>query len=79
LVARSAVHGAIGFTLFAVGHWLCDLLWCGLVGYLSYRGRTLLGGRFSIAIATVCALALIGFGGRFAYDAIAGLLRLLSA
>jgi threonine/homoserine/homoserine lactone efflux protein len=76
LVSRSAVHGALGFTLFAVSHWLCDLLWCGLVAFISFRGRTLLGGRFGLAVALVCGLALIGFAGRFAYDAAIGLLRL---
>jgi len=78
LVSRSAVHGALGFALFAIGHWLCDLVWCSLVAYLSFRGKQLLGGRIGLGIAAICAIALIGFGGRFAYDAIVGLIRLTS-
>jgi len=79
LVSRAAAHGALGFSLFALGHWLCDLLWCGALGYLSFRGRRLLGGRFEVAVTAICAVALLFFAGRFARDAITGLLQLLGA
>jgi threonine/homoserine/homoserine lactone efflux protein len=77
LVSRSSIHGALGFTLFAVGHWLCDLVWCSVVAYVSYRGRRLLGGRFGQGVSLVCSVALLGFGVRFAYDAAWGLYRLI--
>jgi threonine/homoserine/homoserine lactone efflux protein len=78
LVSRSSIHGALGFILFAVGHWLCDLVWCSVVAYVSYRGRKLVGGRFGQAVSLVCAIALLGFGIRFAYDAAWGIHRLVT-
>lgn len=60
--------GVVAFALFALVHWLCDLVWLEILSQASYRGTRLFGGQTQKAIALVCGVALIVFGLLFLWD-----------
>lgn len=64
LISRSTEFGVIGFVLFALAHWLCDLVWDTILSVLAYRGGQFFGKRFQVAVFAVCGGALLFFGGR---------------
>ncbi|MBN1492256.1 MAG: LysE family transporter [Phycisphaerae bacterium] len=68
--------GSTAFVLFAVVHWLCDLIWLEVLSSAGSRGSTVFGERSQRIVLIVCGVALIGFGGWFITDAIR---RLVSA
>ena len=77
LASRAAELGLLAFGLFAVLHWLCDLVWLETLSWTSFKGSRLLGGRSQRIVLAVCGAALLGFGGLFLYKAgrdLAGLL-----
>ncbi|HUW58967.1 MAG TPA: LysE family transporter, partial [Planctomycetota bacterium] len=45
LATRAARLGLVAFALFAVLHWLCDLVWLEVLSWTTHRGSKLLGGR----------------------------------
>ncbi len=63
--------GWAAFVLFMFIHWLCDLVWLGFLGYMSFRGLRVLGGRVQKVILAVCGGALVLFGIKFVYSAAA--------
>lgn len=69
LVAQAKELGIIAFALFAVIHWLCDLVWLELLSLASHRGTELLGGRIRQIVLVICGLTLLGFGCKFLYYA----------
>ncbi|MFC2105812.1 LysE family transporter [Candidatus Bipolaricaulota bacterium] len=73
LVMKSVGFGILGFSAFAVLHWLCDFIWCYLLSALSFRGRGLLGGAFQRAVLVLSGAALLLFGGKFLADAVRAL------
>jgi len=70
LIMGSLEFGLIGFVLFAIVHWSCDLGWNWLVSAASYRGGRLLGGRAQLAIEGVCGVFLLFMAARFALDGV---------
>ncbi|MCY2931955.1 MAG: LysE family transporter [Planctomycetota bacterium] len=64
-VARE--YGAIAFGLFALIHWLCDLVWLLLLSSASHFGSGLAGPRWQRGIQGVCAVAMVYFGCVFLY------------
>lgn len=62
--------GIVAFILFAITHWLCDLVWLWILSWASYKGTALLGPRNQKYILAACALVLILFSMKFIYDAI---------
>jgi len=74
LILRSVEFGIVGFVAFAVGHWLCDLLWDWFLSALSYKGGQFFGNRFQRAVFAVSGVMLLFFGGRLMIDAVSGLL-----
>ena len=54
--------GLIGAVFWVVGHWSADLSWYGLVGYYSYKGRTLFNkpSLRRIELGSSAAMILIG-------------------
>lgn len=74
--ARKAELGAGAFALFALVHWLCDLVWLEALSLASFKGARLLAGRTQKRVLAVCGAVLIGFGGLFLYDAGGILIRL---
>ncbi|UCG46894.1 MAG: LysE family transporter [Phycisphaerales bacterium] len=62
--------GIWAFVVFAVVHWLCDLVWLAALSWASFKGSVLLGPRSLRIVLTICASALVGFGLYFVYNAV---------
>ena len=71
LATQAVELGLIAFVLFAIVHWLCDLVWLEALSLASYQGTELLGGRVQQVVLAVCGAVLLGFGCKFLYDAAA--------
>jgi len=71
--------GVWAFVLFAIVHWLCDLVWLGVLSWASFKGSVLLGPRSQRIVLLICSLMLLAFGLFFIYNAIRPLMRLLLA
>jgi threonine/homoserine/homoserine lactone efflux protein len=69
--------GIWAFALFAIVHWLCDLVWLTALSWASFKGSVLLGPRTQRIVLLICGLALLAFGLFFIYSASAALIRLL--
>lgn len=61
--------GIWAFALFAIVHWLCDLIWFSVLSWASFKGSGLLGPRSQRIVLLICSLALLGFGLFFIYNA----------
>tara|TARA_Y100001970_G_scaffold291760_2_gene430205 strand:+ start:555 stop:1166 length:612 start_codon:yes stop_codon:yes gene_type:complete len=68
LVFKAAEFGLLGLILFAICHWLCDLVWLWILSFLAYTSGDLLGGRFESIITIVSVIFLLIMGCRFIYD-----------
>jgi threonine/homoserine/homoserine lactone efflux protein len=75
LATKAAELGLVAFVLFAVIHWLCDLVWLEALSLASHEGAKLLRGRTQQIVLVVCGVALVGFGLMFLFDAGKGLFR----
>ena len=76
LTAQAADLGVTAFALFALVHWLCDLVWLEALSLASFKGSTLLAGRGQKVVLGICSAVLIGFGCLFLYDAGGLLIRI---
>jgi threonine/homoserine/homoserine lactone efflux protein len=65
LASQALQLGPLAFAIFAVIHWLCDLVWLEILSQVSFRGRKFLGPRSQERILLVCGIALLIFGIRF--------------
>jgi len=74
LISRAARFGIAGLVIFAVLHWLCDLMWLYLLSVLSFNGGRFLGRRFQTIIFAISGVVLTLFGVRFVADAIGRLI-----
>ncbi len=79
LATRAGELGIWAFVLFAVVHWLCDLIWLGALAWASFKGSTLLGERSLRIVLLICSAALIVFGLIFIYDGGNTLVKLVRA
>lgn len=70
LVIKAVGFGLLGFAVFAVAHWLCDLVWLWFLSHLAYKGGQFFGGRFQKAVFVVCGTFLLLVGGKFIADAV---------
>jgi len=75
LILRSISFGILGFSVFALLHWMCDFLWCYFLSALSFKGGRFLGRRFQKVVSAMCAVLLLFFGGKFIADAVRGFLH----
>jgi threonine/homoserine/homoserine lactone efflux protein len=69
--------GIWAFVLFAIVHWLCDLVWLSALSWASFKGSVLLGPRGMRIVLTICSVALFVFGLFFVYNAGSILIRLI--
>jgi len=69
--------GVWAFVLFAIVHWLCDLIWLEALSWASFKGSVLFSPRRQRIVLVVCAIALLGFGVLFIAGAGAGLVKLI--
>ncbi len=70
LIMRSIGFGVIGIVLFALVHWLCDLVWDYILSILSFKGGKLMGKMFQKIVFSLCGASLLFFGGKFIYDGV---------
>jgi threonine/homoserine/homoserine lactone efflux protein len=61
--------GIWAFVLFAIVHWLCDLVWLSALSWASFKGSVLLGPRGMRIVLMICSAALFVFGLFFIYNA----------
>jgi len=69
LVTQAMGLGLAVLAVFALVHWLIDVVWLDFLSLAGYRGSQWLGPRAQLAIAAGCGLLLITFGAKFLYDA----------
>ncbi len=70
LVIGVTKFGLIGIILFAVVHWLCDLVWSELLSISTFKSRKWWTQRVQKIVFRVCALVLIGCGTWFLVSAL---------
>ncbi len=61
--------GIWAFVVFAIVHWLCDLIWLSALSWASFKGSVLLGPRGMRIVLMICSAALFVFGLFFIYNA----------
>jgi len=71
LASRALELGVLALGLFAIAHWLCDLVWLETLSVASFKGSKLLGERNQRIVLIICALALLFFGAMFIHAAAA--------
>ena len=69
--------GIWAFVLFAIVHWLCDLIWFSILSWASFKGSGLLSPRRQRILLLICSLALLVFGVFFIYNAGSTLINLI--
>jgi len=62
LITTAKGFGVWAFVLFALAHWLCDLVWLTVLSWASFKGSVLLGPKSQRIVLAVCAAAMLGFG-----------------
>ena len=65
--------GLTALILFAIVHWLCDLIWLSILSvtaFVTHQGAGLLGSKIQKGILLFCGIALLFFGGKFLFDAL---------
>ena len=69
LIFRSYAFGLLGFTMFMIGHWLCDFLWLYFLSALSFKGGQFFGKKLQQVLFAICGVFLLFFSAKFIYDA----------
>ncbi len=69
LAVEAIQFGPTVFILFALAHWLCDLIWLELLSFASFKGAEVFGDRVQKVILAFCAVALLLFGAKFVIEA----------
>lgn len=70
LATEATELGMYAFVLFAVVHWLVDLLWVTALSLASFHGATLMGPKVQAVIIKICAAAMLFLGLFFIYNAV---------
>jgi len=70
LVMKAAVFGFVGFLIFAITHWLCDLLWNTFVSLTVFKSRRFWTKKVHNIIFGFCFVVLVGFGAWFIISAL---------
>ena len=69
LISDAKKLGMLAFVLFAITHWLCDLVWLQFLSIAVNKGSSIMSKRNQKIILAICAAALVFFGGKFIFDA----------
>jgi len=70
LLINASIFGIFGLIIFAVVHWLCDLLWYSFVSLATFKSRKFWTKRTHQYVFGICGLFLVALGGRFMAPAI---------
>ena len=65
LIINAQIFGLIGFSVFAVTHWMADFVWYTIVAFAIFKSRRFWTKRVHQAINLFCFAVLIGFGAYF--------------
>jgi len=65
LIINAQYFGLIGFSVFAVTHWMADFLWYTIVAFAIFKSRRFWTKRVHQAINLFCFTVLVGFGAYF--------------
>ncbi len=69
LATKAKGFGIWAFAIFAVVHWLVDLIWVTALSFTSFHGSVLLGPKPLRIVLMICSAALFAFGLFFIYNA----------
>jgi threonine/homoserine/homoserine lactone efflux protein len=69
LAVQAWEYGILAFGLFALIHWLCDLVWLEALSIASFKGTQIMGPRMQRIVLIICGCALLFFGALFLQDA----------
>jgi threonine/homoserine/homoserine lactone efflux protein len=70
LIINAQYFGLIGFSIFAVTHWMADFVWYTIVAFAIFKSRRFWSKRVHQAITLFCFAVLAGFGVYFFVSAI---------
>jgi threonine/homoserine/homoserine lactone efflux protein len=70
MVMTAIGFGLLGFVVFAVTHWLCDLVWLWFLSAMAYKGGQFFGQTFQKVTFGVCGAFLLVMSGKFILDAV---------
>jgi threonine/homoserine/homoserine lactone efflux protein len=76
LTIKAMELGILAFALFALVHWLCDLVWLEALSLAGHKGAKVLSQRTQRIVLGICSLVLLVFGILFIYDAAKNLVNL---
>jgi len=62
LIVNATLFGFIGFLVFAITHWLCDLLWNTFVSMTVFKSRRFWTKKVHNIIFGFCFVVFVGFG-----------------
>jgi len=65
LTLNSSIFGLIGFLLFAITHWSCDLVWDTFVSLTVFKSKRFWTKRVREIVFGFCFVVLVGFGAWF--------------
>ena len=75
LATQARQWGVWAFGLFALAHWLVDLVWLQALSCASFKGSVLLGPRGQRVVQAFCSAAMLAFGVFFIFKAVCLLCR----
>jgi threonine/homoserine/homoserine lactone efflux protein len=78
LATQASQFGILAFALFAIIHWLCDLVWLEVLSQAGYRGTRVFSDKSQRLVLALCGLALLFFAAKFLVDAGANLKLILN-
>lgn len=65
LILNAQIFGLLGFSVFAVVHWLCDFVWYTVVAFIIFKSRHFWNEKVHTAIFIFCFAVFVGFGAWF--------------
>jgi threonine/homoserine/homoserine lactone efflux protein len=65
LILNAQIFGLLGFSVFAVVHWLCDFVWYAVVAFIIFKSRRFWTEKVHTAIFIFCFAVFVGFGAWF--------------
>ncbi|MFZ9033730.1 MAG: LysE family transporter [Anaerohalosphaeraceae bacterium] len=73
LALKAGGFGTLALVLFAIVHWLCDVVWLSILSFAAFythKGAGLFSAHIQKGILACCGIALLVFGGKFIFDAL---------
>jgi threonine/homoserine/homoserine lactone efflux protein len=65
LILNAQIFGLLGFSVFAVVHWLCDFVWYTVVAFIIFKSRRFWNEKVHTVIFIFCFAVFVGFGAWF--------------